>query len=158
MSANPTEPSANRTEKSVMHVSGVEEASSLLFELSKPWTPGETLKSALNRVAKTVNTVGMKQKILREPLKVGRVEDIWKLEARLVRSEEMDAIRLAAKVAKITSLPKQLTALEETLALVDPEYFGPVLQVLREAARAASSQAHASNAQMGTVAQADGAR
>lgn len=135
MSEKFTAVSVTRTANKVMHMTGVAKASALLDELSMPWPPRSNFKEAVTRVTKAVNAAARRAGILDEPIKHSRIEDLWRKEARRIDAEEMDAIRAAVVAAKAGSLVDQLQALESTLALVDPEYFGPALQVLREASR-----------------------
>ncbi|MGA0564147.1 hypothetical protein ACO2RV_17010 [Ancylobacter sp. VNQ12] len=135
MSEKFTAVSVVRTANKVRVMSGVAKASALLDELAMPWPPRSNFKDAITRVTKAVNTVARRAGILNEPIKHSRIEDLWRKEARRIDAEEMDAIRAAVVAAKAGSLVDQLQALESTLALVDPEYFGPALQVLREASR-----------------------
>lgn len=136
MSENVTASSVNRTADKVNRMSGVAKASALLNQLSEPWPARSNFKDAVTRVTKAVNTVAKRAGILNEPIKHSRIEDLWRKEARRIDAEEMDAIRAAVVAAKAGDLSHHLQALESTLALVDPEYFGPAMQVLREASRA----------------------
>jgi hypothetical protein len=83
MSDHRTERSVNRTEfseteRKVNFMPAVTEAAQLLRDISEPWSPGESFKAAINRVAAAVNRVGISRKLISEPLKVSRVEDLWR--------------------------------------------------------------------------------
>lgn len=106
MSENDTEFSAYRTEHKVRVMSAVAEASQHLHELSKPCAPGESIKGAITRIAKLVNKVGREQKILRDPIKVSRIEDMWRKQARRIDAEEMDAIRATRALVKAAQQEK----------------------------------------------------
>lgn len=113
MSDHRTERSVNRTEISdsepkVIFMSAVAEAAQLLREISEPWSPGESFKAAINRVTASVNRVGVARKLISEPLRVSRVEDLWRQEARRVDAEEMDAIRAARSLIKAAQNEKNL--------------------------------------------------
>lgn len=95
-----TEFSVNNAERKVKHMSAIAEASQHLRALSMPCRPGEGVKSAINRVAKIVNDVGIERKILRERIRVSRIEDMWREQARRIDAEEMDAIRAARAAAE----------------------------------------------------------
>lgn len=82
-----TEKSEKFTEGSRM--SSVAEASWLLDELAAPMPPSR--KEAFNRMAERVS------RYTRFPLSPGRAEDLWRREARVVRAEEMDALRIAKR-------------------------------------------------------------
>lgn len=92
---NDTEFSVNHAERKVEHMSAIAEASQHLQVLSMPCRPGESIKGAIYRVAKIVNDVGLKRNILREPIRISRIEDMWRKQARRIDAEEMDAIRAA---------------------------------------------------------------
>jgi hypothetical protein len=136
VSENLTEFSVNRTATKVSSMSGVVQASALLDKLSEPWPPRSSFKDAITRVTQAINKVSKARGILSEPIKHSRVEDLWRKQARRIDAEEMDAIRAALVAAKAGDLINQLEDLERTLVVVDPEYFGPAVQVLREATRA----------------------
>lgn len=156
MSEKFTAVSVIRTANKVHVMSGVAKASALLDELAMPWPPRSNFKDAITRVTKAVNTVARRAGILNEPIKHSRIEDLWRKEARRIDAEEMDAIRAAVVAAKVGTLADQLQALESTLALVDPEYFGPAMQVLREASRAHSGTSRHADSMDRPLAQATG--
>lgn len=136
MSENVTASSVNRAADKVNRMSGVAKASALLDRLSEPWPARSNFKDAVTRVTKAVNAVAKRAGILDQPIKHSRIEDLWRKQARRIDAEEMDAIRATLVLARAGDLSLHLQALESTLALVDPEYFGPAMQVLREASRA----------------------
>lgn len=96
MSENHTEFSVNPTERKVHVMTAVAEASQHLQAIAKlGMSPGESVKSAINRAAKIVNDVGVGRKIIRDRIRTSRVEDMWRQHARRIDAEEMDAIRAA---------------------------------------------------------------
>jgi hypothetical protein len=124
MSGNSTEKSGKRSE--VFLMSAVAEASHLLRQLAEPRPVGDTIKAAINRAARRVK------------IKVGRVEDIWRQEARAVRAEEMDAIRRAVmEEARLeySRLVNRIASIEATLRESDPDFHRPQADALHEARR-----------------------
>lgn len=119
MSGDRSENSGNRTAREVPPVSASAEAASLVRQIAEPWQVGDTVKAAINRVARRVG------------LKPSRVEDIWRREARVIRAEEMDAIRAAADRQALEGaqgeyqrLSERIAALEALLAVQDADIRG----------------------------------
>lgn len=115
-------------------MSAVAEASALLWEIAEPRPVGDTIKKAVNRVAQRV-TKYLPPKQVMTP---GRAEDIWRKEARLIRAEEMDAIRKAAdarivREAKVerSKLEDRVARLEAALFIQDADFHQPSLDALR---------------------------
>lgn len=114
-------------------MSCVEEASTLLRRTAEPRPIGDSVKAAIRRAARRVG------------LSFGRAEDIWYRQARLVRAEEMDAIRKAA--AQRTQEQKArndyqelmdlLSILEHRLAMVDEEFHRGSIDAQRAATNVA---------------------
>lgn len=67
----------------------VEQAALLMHQIAEPRPVGDTVKAAITRAARAVSAV------LQKPMSYGRVEDIWRREARRIEASEMDAIRAA---------------------------------------------------------------
>lgn len=67
----------------------VQQASLLLQQIAEPRPVGDTVKAAITRAARAVSAV------MKEPMRYGRCEDIWRGEARRIDAAEMDAIREA---------------------------------------------------------------
>lgn len=86
MSEFATENSEKRPEATVSFMTATIEASFLLRQLAEPRRADDTVKAMIRRVSRLI---GLPQ---------SRTEDLWRQEARLVRAEEMDAIRTAARV------------------------------------------------------------
>lgn len=82
-------------------MSAVAEASFRLRRLAEPYPAGDRVKAAIQRAAK------------RAGLPIQRAENLWYGEARLVRAEEMDAIRQADQ----TRLDKENNAREQAQQL-----------------------------------------
>lgn len=89
-------------------VSAVAEASARLRRLAEPYPAGDRVKAAIQRAAK------------RAGLPIQRAENLWYGEARLVRAEEMDAIRQAdeARLAKENNAREQAQRLGTLFAAV----------------------------------------
>lgn len=89
-------------------VSAVAEASFRLRRLAEPYQAGDRVKAAIQRAAK------------RAGLPIQRAENLWYGEARLVRAEEMDAIRQAddARLAKEHNAREQAQQLGALFAAV----------------------------------------
>lgn len=89
-------------------VSAVAEASFRLRRLAEPYPAGDRVKAAIQRAAK------------RAGLPIQRTENLWYGEARLVRAEEMDAIRQAdeARLAKEENAREQAQQLGALFASV----------------------------------------
>lgn len=115
-------------------MTAVAEAASLLRTVAEPRPVGDTVKAAINRAAKRVS------KYLREPMRPGRAEDIWRGEARMVRAEELDAIRRAAEARLIREARREFTQLDariarlEALLVQDPEFHRVEADALRAVA------------------------
>lgn len=116
-------------------MSSVAEASALLDELAAPMPPSR--KEAFNRMAERVS------RYARFPLSPGRAEDLWRREARIVRAEEMDALRLArrrheeAKAREEASrLATVYAGIASRLRATDPEFHRPEIDRLEHAASA----------------------
>lgn len=73
-------------------------------------------------------------------------------ETRDPRASVVERVRAAIKDAETDNLSARFTALEATLAHVDPEFFGPAVEALREAARALGGQTSAPGPMVGSVA------
>ena len=78
-------------------------------------------------------------------MSAGRVEDLWYREARLIRAEEIDALRLAAaeqrkRLEAGRAQVRQIAALylqaAERLRTLDPHFHGPEITRLEREARA----------------------
>lgn len=114
------------------------EAAALLRSVAEPRPVGDTIKAAINRAAKRVSAH------LREPMRPGRAEDIWRGEARAIRAEEMDAIRRAAEKRLVGEARNEFTELDrriarlEALLVQDADFHG----VEADALRASASRAH----------------
>lgn len=125
MSGDRTENSGNRTAHGGSPVSASAEAASLVRQIAEPWQVGDTVKAAINRVARRVG------------LRPSRVEDIWRREARVIRAEEMDAIRAAADEKTLEGargeyqrLSERIAALEALLVVQDEDFRGPAADVV----------------------------
>lgn len=115
-----------RTEKSEPEsMSGVAEASMLLRQIAEPRPIGDTVKAAITRATRRVS------RFARAPVSPGRIEDLWRQEARRVSAEEMDAIRAAAasdrKLAReannaLAEIDARIARLE-ALLIQDPDYY-----------------------------------
>lgn len=125
------------TEKSERPMSGVAEAAMLLQTIAG--SPERPVKAAIARAALRVSN------FLAPPMSYGRAEDIWRQEARLIRSEEMDAIRAAAaerrrKEEAGRNAAKELASLylgvAERLRQIDEDFHGHEIARLQRTARA----------------------
>lgn len=76
-------------------------------------------------------------------------------ETRDPRASVVEKVRAAIKDAETDNLAARFIALETTLAHVDPEFFGPAVEALREAARALGGPAHHADAAHRPVARED---
>ena len=127
MSEKRTENSEFHPECEVLFMSAVAEASSLLREIAEPRPIGDTVKAAITRAARRVG------------LRAGRVEDIWRQEARAIRAEEMDAIRRAVTNrkhmeearAEALSFSQRLERLERQYLVSDEDFHSPQIDALR---------------------------
>lgn len=133
MSENRTENPGNRTEHSeIWNMTAVAEAATLLKRIAEPRPVGDTVKQAINRAARRVSRF--------LPMRPGRVEDIWREEARAIRAEEMDAIRRAAEGKRLQAEAQdELAQIDariarlEALLVSDEDYFGPQVDEERAA-------------------------
>src|SRR4051812_33292346 len=95
----PTEDSGKPPEQAEpKSMSAVAEASILLRRIAEPRRADDSIKTLIVRAARRVSKFF--------PISPSRAEDIWRREARLIRAEEMDAIRKAADAARIVSEAK----------------------------------------------------
>lgn len=110
----------------------VAEASALLQVIAEDRPPGDySVKGAINRAARRVSRFLPRGK----SLSVSRTEDLWRQEAKAVRSWEMDAIRRAAAArerdARDTSqIHARLRALHQAYAATDPGFYGPQMEAI----------------------------
>lgn len=133
-----TEDSEKSTERGVVFMSAVSEASYLLRRAAEPRPVGDSIKQAITRAARRCG------------LAPSRVEDIWRGEARLVRAEEMDAIRRAAAKSpsaqeaeardELIELRGRIARLEELLMASDQDFHRPSLAALRDQAGEAGGE------------------
>lgn len=130
-----------QSENSERFVSAVAEASIRLRRIAEPRPVGDSIKAAINRAAARVTPYLPLQ--LR-PMTPGRAEDLWRLEARRVSAEEMDAIRAAdkdriRKEAKAREHAAELGTLfagvAERLRQTDPDFHRDDVAALVDAAR-----------------------
>ena len=117
----------------ISFVSAVAEAAYRLRRLAEPRPVGDRVKAAIVRAAS------------RSGLPVNRVENLWYGDAKLVRAEEMDAIRRAdlARQKQEDSAREQIKSLGSLFAGIaahlletDPEFHGESIAALVDAARA----------------------
>ncbi len=107
------------------------EASSLLRQLAEPRPAGDSVKAAINRAARRVQFTAV------------RATAIWYRLARVIRAEEMDALRRAADQRReeqegrheYRELLDRLSILENRLATTDEDFFGPTLAAVGESMR-----------------------
>lgn len=135
------EKSENPPERTVLLMSAVCEASDLMRLLAEPCLPGDSVKAAINRAAKRAS------RFLLKPMSFGRAEDIWRKEARAIRSEEMDALRRASKREQETrdealALEARLARIEAALVAIDPDFHRDAIDALRRAARPLGQSPH----------------
>ena len=105
-------------------MTAIAEAAALVRRVAGYRKPDESLKAVFLRVARKLSArlpkyVG--------PMKPGRVEDIWREEARMIRSEEMDALRALAEAEnkaleeaardEFKALERRIEAIERALGL-----------------------------------------
>lgn len=132
----------------ISFVSAVAEAAFRLRRIAEPRPVGDRVKAAIDRAAKRVG------------LPIQRVEHLWYGEARLVKSEEMDAIRRAdeARLAKENNAREQAAELgalfagvAERLRTTDPDFYRNDIASLVDAAGllGASHRALADEAEAG---------
>lgn len=113
-------------------MSAVDEASTLLRKIAEPRPVGDSVKSAITRAARRVSALF--------PLSMSRAEDIWRKEARLIRAEEMDAIRRLADRRIVEEAQRERSELErrisrlEALLVQDEDFYRSGLDALREMA------------------------
>lgn len=74
-------------------MTAIAEAAALIRRVAGYRKPDESLKAVFLRVARKLSAHLPKYI---DPIKPGRVEDIWRAEARMIRSEEMDVLRALA--------------------------------------------------------------
>lgn len=139
MSEFPTENSEFHPEKlEPSDMTAVAEAASLLRSVAEPRPVGDTVKAAINRAARRVS------KHLREPMRASRAEDIWRGEARMIRAEEIDAIRKAADARLLREVRLEFTQLDarlarlEALMVQDAEFHSPESDALHAMGRRSS--------------------
>jgi hypothetical protein len=135
---NVAEEPSGKMEKSsknsgISFVSAVAEAAFRLRRIAEPRPVGDRVKAAIDRAAKRVG------------LPTQRVENLWYGEARIVKAEEMDAIRRAddARQAKEQSAREQAAELgslfagvAERLRQIDPDFYRDNVAALLDAAGA----------------------
>lgn len=124
-----------RADDKVRFMSSVAEASHLLRRVAEPRPVGDSIKAAITRAARRCG------------LRPGRAEDLWRCEARQVKSEEMDAIRRAAAIKwhneeakarnELAELRGRITRLEALLMAGDQDFHSPTIAGAREQARQA---------------------
>lgn len=113
-------------------MSAVAEASVLLRRIAEPRMADDSVKTLIVRAARKVSRFF--------PLTPSRAEDIWRREARLIRAEEMDAIRKAAEDRIVGEVKRERSELEtrlarlEALLLQDEEFHSPEVAALRQLA------------------------
>lgn len=73
-------------------------------------------------------------------------------ETRDPRASIVESVRSAIRATETENLSARFIALETTLAHVDPEFFGPAVEALREAARALGGQTSAPGSLVGSMA------
>lgn len=130
----PSEKSENLPESTVLLMSAVCEASSLMRSIAEPCPAGDSVKAAINRAARKAS------RFMARPMKPGRAEDIWRKEARAIRAEEMDALRAAAKREKAfrdetSAVEARLARIEAALLSIDPDFHRDTVDALRRAGR-----------------------
>lgn len=103
MQENLSEASEKRPEGNRMTT--FDEAAHRMREIAEPRPVGDSVKAAIDRVARAVSAFLPN----REPMSYGRAEDIWRREARRIEAHEMDAIR-AAHAARARSLRAEARA------------------------------------------------
>jgi hypothetical protein len=107
------------------------EAATLLRELSEPWSSGEYVKTAIDRAARLAS------------LTYWRAFDIWYGKARRVEEFELDQIRDALRIKnekaaknEFHDLKLRLAKLESALsASSDPDFHRPSIDFAREQMR-----------------------
>lgn len=115
-----SEKSVKRTECSGMLAKF--EAANLLRRIAEPRGADDSVKVMIGRAARRVSEFW--------PLSAGRAENIWRKEARVIRAEEMDAMRAAARQrqeeagrAKASELIERYAKIAEHLRKVDPDFY-----------------------------------
>lgn len=101
--------------------------------------PSDTRESMIARAAR------------RADISIRQAKALFYGEYRDPRASIVEKVRAAIKEDTAETHAARLCALEATLAHVDPEFFGPAVQALREAARALGGEAHAADAALGSV-------
>jgi hypothetical protein len=107
------------------------EAATMLRELSEPWSSGEYVKTAIDRAARLAS------------LNYWRAFDIWYGKARRVEEFELDQIREALRIKnekaaknEFHDLKLRLAKLESALsASSDPDFHRPSIDFAREQMR-----------------------
>lgn len=106
------------------------DASTMLRELSEPWTSGEYVKSAIDRAARLSG------------LHYWRAFDLWYRKARRVEEYELDQIREALRIKnekaaknELHDLKLRLARLESLLASGDADFHSPSIDFAREQMR-----------------------
>jgi hypothetical protein len=137
MAKGDSEVSGKSSEKPVSEfVSPVAEAADLLRRVAEPRPVGDSVKAAINRAA------------FRVSLPPGRVQDLWYSEARMVRSNEMDAIRSAAarrareEAKNRDAAFASLRSLRDTYAATDPEFYREQILAIEQVLRDAGDRIH----------------
>lgn len=104
------------------------EAHHLVAAIAGPMDLSRRVKAAIAAVARKT---GIPER---------RVRAIWHKEARVIRSEEMDTLRRAARArekaehdAEMAEIWAYVARLEERLAVADADFTGPHREVLRSA-------------------------
>lgn len=94
------------------------------------------VKAAIGRASARVS------RWLKSPMSDSRAEDIWRLEAKRIHAEEMDAIRAAAadrqrlkEAAQLDQIRDALTTAATRLRMVDEDLYGEEASVYERAAR-----------------------
>jgi hypothetical protein len=128
--------STKRTARKEAVMSIAAEASSLLRRVAEPRPVGDSVKAAISRAARRVS------RFMAHPMTHGRAEDIWRQEARIIRAEEMDAIRKAAADTRLLAEGRDALAQIdariarlEALLLQDEDFHGPQVAAHRAALR-----------------------
>ena len=112
----------------MLRVEAAEKLRSIAGEPDKP------VKAAIGRAAKRVS------RWLTSPMSDTRAEDIWRLEAKRIHAEEIDAIRAAAadaqrreEAAKLDQLKDIFATAAERLRQSDPDFHRDSIAVLERA-------------------------
>lgn len=103
-----------------------------LFKDAFPRREYPSVKDMINHGYSTLS------KLLRKEITHRRIETIWQGTAKRIDGEEKDALRaviLEKDRHEQKQLRARLAALDERLAVTDPEFFGPTLEAYRAQAR-----------------------